>query len=237
MDAVRALLILPPVAAIPDAELAAPADAIIALPPSEPADYAAFRDRATALIDLGRPLYLAAPPVDSGRARDLLAAALAPGAAGVVVRPPASVEQLRYLESVIEELELKAGIRPGLTAMAVGFGTPRALSIIGECLDAMRRSAGRAAWVAWNPDMLARELGVPAASPTVAQAAGQVVLAAAARGLPAVRWINRPPAFEDITAAAAAGFRGIATTDAHRLTRLRGAFPPGDSEDEAGGSP
>ena len=225
MDAATAQLIIPPVAAPPSAEEAAEADALIALPPSDADAFGQFGERVRALIEVGRPLYVAIPPVDTGLARDLLLAALAPGVYGVVARPPSSIEQLRYVEGILEEAEERAEIRPGLTALAIGFGTPKALAIMPEALDAMRRSAGRVTWIAWNAEMLARELGVEPTSPTIALAASQVVLAAAANGVGAVRWINGRPKRDEIVEARAQGFSGLATTDAHSLRRIRGVFP------------
>ena len=225
MDAATAQLIIPPVAAPPSAEEAAEADALIALPPSDADAFGQFGERVRALIEVGRPLYVAIPPVDTGLARDLLLAALAPGVYGVVARPPSSIEQLRYVEGILEEAEEQAEIRLGLTALAIGFGTPKALAIMPEALDAMQRSAGRVTWIAWNAEMLARELGVESASPTIALAASQVVLAAAANGVGAVRWINGRPKRDEIVEARAQGFSGLATTDAHSLRRIRGVFP------------
>ena len=225
MDAATALLIIPPVAAPPSAEEAAEADALIALPPADADAFGQFGERVRALIEVGRPLYVAIPPVDTGLARELLLAALAPGVYGVVARPPSSIEQLRYVEGILEEAEERAEIRPGLTALAIGFGTPKALAIMPEALDAMRRSAGRVTWIAWNAEMLARELGAEPASPTIALAASQVVLAAAADGVGAVRWINGRPKRDEIVEARALGFCGLATTDAHSLRRIRGVFP------------
>lgn len=225
MDAATAQLIIPPVAAPPSAEEAAEADALIALPPSDADAFGQFGERVRALIEVGRPLYVAIPPVDTGLARDLLLAALAPGVYGVVARPPSSIEQLRYVEGILEEAEERAEIRLGLTALAIGFGTPKALAIMPEALDAMQRSADRVTWIAWNAEMLARELCVEPASPTIALAASQVVLAAAANGVGAVRWINGRPKRDEIVEARAQGFSGLATTDAHSLRRIRGVFP------------
>ena len=234
MEPAVAQLIIPPVAALPSAEEAAGADALIALPPSDAAAFRQFGERAGALLEIGRPLYVALPPVETGHARELLLAALKPGATGVVVRPPSSVEQLRYVEGILEEAEERAGIRLGLTAMAIGFGTPKALAIMPQALEAMRRSAGRVTWIAWNAAMLARELGVEPGSPTVELAGSQVVLAAAADKVGAVRWINGRPTHDEIAAAREQGFNGVATSDAMSLPRIRAAFP--EQPDGEGGA-
>ena len=233
MDTVRALLVLrwgEPAPFRTDVEAA---DALIALPPDDPDQFQAAADRVDDLIALGPPLYLAAPPIDSGRARDYLAATLRPGVYGVVARPPASVDQLRYLESILEDLELRAEIRPGLTAMAIGVGTPVALSIIGEALAALRQSADRVVWLAWNPNLIAQALDVEPHSSTVAQSGAQVVLTAAAHNLPAVRWNNQTPSADDIAAARLFGFRGVATSDPAALPGLRDAFPAAPADDQS----
>lgn len=64
MEPAAAQLIIPPVAAPPSPEEAAGADALIALPPSDAAAFRQFGERAAALLELGRPLYVAIPPVD-----------------------------------------------------------------------------------------------------------------------------------------------------------------------------
>ena len=232
MDTVRAILVLPADAAPPAVSIAETADAIIALPPAEPADFEAERDRVGELLSLSDRFYIAAPPIDSGDARGYLAVALQPGVYGVVARPPSSIEQLRYLESLLEDLEQRAEIRPGLTAMAVGFGTPRALALMSEALDALRGSADRTTWIAWNPLLVAEALGVPPDSPTVAQSGANVVLSAAAHDLPAVYWFNGAPGDDEIAAARALGFRGMATTDPASLPRLIDAFPSAEAESE-----
>ncbi len=222
MDAVRAVLVLPADAEPPAAEAA---DAIVALPPHDAADFAAARGRTAALLPRSDRLYLAAPPIESGAARGYLAAALQPGVYGVAAPAAASLDQLRYLESILEDLEARADIRPGLTAMALRFDTPAALAIMPEALAALQRSAGRVTWVGWSPQRFADALAVPEDSPTVAQAAAQVVLAAAARGLPAVHWTAGRPSGAEIRAARRAGFRGLATSDRAALPHLSAAFP------------
>lgn len=229
MDSVRSVLALPAGAEFPAAELVAAADAVVALPPADSGEFAGERERVDGLLGRTERLYVAAPPVDSGDARSYLAAALRPGVYGVVARPPSSLEQLRYLESLLEDLELRAEIRPGLTAMAIGFGTPQALALMAEALSALRGSADRTTWVAWNPQLVADALGVEPDSPTVTQSGANVVLTSAAYGLPAVRWMNGSPSEAEIGSARALGFRGIATTDAAALPRLAAAFPAAEA--------
>ena len=231
MDSVRSVLVLPAGAEIPAAEAVAAADAVVALPPTDPAEFAGERERIEDLLGRTKRLYVAAPPIDSGNARGYLTAALRPGVYGVVARPPSSLEQLRYLESLLEDLEQRAEIRPGLTAMAIGFGTPPALALMAEALGALRGSADRTTWVDWNARLVADALGVEPDSPTVTQSGANMVLAAAAHGLPAVRWVDGSPSEAEIASARALGFRGIATTDAAALARLAAAFPTAEAEE------
>ena len=219
MDDVGAVLILLPDDALPDATSVAEADAIVLVAPDDAAAFDAQRAHVAAALELGPPLYLAVPPIESGLARAYLRATMQPGVYGVASRPPASVDQLRYLEGLLEDLELRAGIRPGLTAMAVGFEHPRALDIMSSALQAMRDSADRMTWIAFNHEELAQTLGVAPDSPTVTAASAQAVLTAAAYDLPVVYG-----SVEQAEHAAALGFRGCATIDPVDLGQLRTIF-------------
>ena len=163
--------------------------------------------------------------LDSGLTRGYLRSVLQPGVYGVAVQTAASVDQLRYLEGVLEELEQRAGIRPGLTAMAVGFHDPRAINIMSDCLSAMRDSAARMTWIAYNHVEMAESLGVQPDSATVALASSQVAMTAAAFDLPVV--YGSPP---DAEYAASLGFRGCATAEASDLEGLKVIFTRPNSE-------
>lgn len=218
MDTVRAILMLPAQFALPPAEALTGADALIAIPPHDP-------ERIAALLEYSPPLYLAAPPIESGEAYRSLADALQPGVYGVAAPAVSSLDQLRYLESIIEDLETRAGIRPGLTAMGLTMDSPQATALIPEALRTLSSSAGRLTWVAWNPLALAQPLGIPADSPTISHAAAAVVLAAAAHDLPAVQWTDLPLSDARIASARQLGFRGFAVLDPTDLPRLTDAFP------------
>ena len=225
MDDVRAVLILLPEGPLPSAEAVAQASALVLVAPEDADQFAAQRERAAAVLELGPPVYLAIPPLASGLARDYLRQTLQPGVYGVASRPPSSVDQLRYLEGLLEDLELRAGIRPGLTAMAVGFEHPLAMDLMADALKAMRDSADRMTWIAFNHEELAASLGVEPDSPTVAVAASSVVLTAAAYNLPVV--YDAP---DQAKAAAALGFRGCATIMTADLEQLQSTFPQPNSE-------
>ena len=223
MDDVRATLILLPGQALPAAADVADAGALVYVPDAD--DLAASAEQIRAAIELGPPLYIALPPLEEGSLREYLGGLLAPGVYGVASRTPRSVEQLRYVESLLEELEIRAGIQPGLTAMAVGFEHPRALAIMGEALRAMRDSADRMTWIAFNHEELALELGVAPDSATITAASAQVVLTAAAFELPVV--------YDDAAlaeSAAAMGFRGCATIETSDIARLREVFARSEPE-------
>ena len=228
MDDVRALLAVLPDAPLPSEAVVEQADALIVVFPQDKSAYEAASERVSAAIQLGPPVYVVIPPIDSGLARTYLQSALRPGVYGVAVQTAASVDQLRYVEGVLEELEIRAGIRPGLTAMAVGFHDPRAIDIMSDALSAMRDSADRMTWIAFDHVELAASLGVPPDSPTVAAAAARVVLTAAAFDLPVV--YGSPP---DAEYAASLGFRGCATGDPEDLVELQAVFTrPEPEQDE-----
>ncbi len=226
MDDVRATLILLPGQPLPEANEVADAGALVLVP--DPEDFDASADHVKAAIELGPPVYIALPPLEEGSIKTYLQSLLMPGVYGVASRTPQSVDQLRYLESLLEELEVRAGVRPGLTAMAVGFEHPRALVIMAESLRAMRDSADRMTWVAFNHVELAQTLGVDPASPTIAAASAQAVLTAAAFDLPVV--YDDP---DDAEAAASFGFRGCATIFPSDIARLRDIFARPEAESEA----
>ncbi len=219
MDDVRALFVVLPDAPLPDPSEAEQADALILVFPQDESHYPASTERVASAIQLGPPVYIVIPPLDSGLARKYLQSALQSGVYGVAVQTVASVDQLRYLEGVLEELEIRAEIRPGLTAMAVGFHDPRAINIMSDCLSAMRDSSDRLTWIAYNHVEMAESLGVQPDSPTVAMASSQVVMTAAAFNLPVA--YGSPP---DAEYAASLGFRGCATGESSELEALRATF-------------
>ena len=223
MDDVRATLILLSGQPIPDG--AGEASAIVYVPDAESIEQS--RGDVRAALELGPPVYIALPPIAEGSLKAYLAALLLPGVYGVASRTPQSVDQLRYVESLLEELEIRNGIRPGLTAMAVGFEEPRALTIMADALQAMRDSADRMTWIAFNHAELAETLGVPPSSPTIEAAAAHAILNAGAFDLPVV--FDDPGQAER---AAGLGFRGCATIDTSELARLRGIFPSSEPSNE-----
>jgi citrate lyase beta subunit len=227
MDNVRALLVALPDAPLPDAAELEDADGLILVHPQDELEYPSSTKRVAAAIQLGRPVYLVIPRLDSGLSRQYLQSSLQPGVYGVAVQTAANVEQLRYLEGLLEDLEIRAGIRPGLTAMAVGFHDPRAINIMSDCLSAMRDSSDRMTWIAYDHVEMAESLGVQPDSPTVDFASSQVLMTAGAFDLPVV--YGSPP---DAEQAAALGFRGCATADASELAGLRETFnrPEPDSD-------
>ena len=225
MDDVRALLVLLPDTPIPDAATLEYADGLILVPPQDESDFSTVRERVSAAIELGPPLYLVIPALDSGLTRTYLQSALQSGVYGVAVQTAASVDQLRYLEGILEEVEIREGIRPGLTAMAVGFHDPRAINIMSEALAAMRDSADRMTWIAYDEAQFAESLGVAPDSATVAVGGSNVVLTAAAFDLPVVFGLP-----SDAERAAALGFRGCATDDPAELEGLRSIFSRPESE-------
>ena len=232
MDDVRALLAVLPDAPLPSSSDVEHADALILVHPHEERDYPAASERVAAALQLGPPVYVIAPALDSGLTRKYLQHALQPGVYGIGVQTATSVDQLRYLEGILEELEIRADIRPGLTAMAVGFHDPRAINIMSEALSAMRDSADRMTWIAYDHVALAESLDVPPDSATVGATSARVLLTAAAYDLPVV--YGSPP---DAEYARELGFRGCATGVSAELERLRAIFTRAEPEtDDEGDS-
>lgn len=227
MDNVRAMFVVLPDAPLPDQSDVDAADGLILVHPQEETRYPAATERVATAVQIGPPVYLVTPTLDSGQTRSYLQHALQPGVYGVAVQTAASVDQLRYLEGVLEELEIRADIRPGLTAMAVGFHDPRAINIMSDCLAAMRDSSDRMTWIAYDHAEMAESLGVPPDSPTVAIASSQVIMTAAAYNLPVV--YGSPP---DADYAASLGFRGCATAEQTDLDGLRATFTRAESESD-----
>ena len=227
MDAVRALLRLSPDHAkleksTPDAvvlDCRAAAD--------EKAEKQARRE-VDALLTAEQRTYICAPPVATRRTRDVLRATLRPDVYGVCVPELLSVDQLRYADGVIEELERAAEIRPGLTALALWVDSTRALALLDDLLGALADGSERATLVGLDAAAIGAELGVPADSPTLEQARAATVIATAARGLPAVVGSFSSDAVTDAEAVAAArnaGFRGVVTPDPKAVAGLLEAFP------------
>lgn len=217
MDDVCATLILLPRQPIPGG--AHEASALVYVPDAESPEHSA--DEIRAVLELGPPVYIALPPIEEASLKDYLAAFLLPGVYGIASRTPQSVDQLRYVESLLEELEIRNGIRPGLTAMAVGFEDPKSLTIMADALQAMRDSADRMTWIAFNHVELAEKLSIPPSSPTIDAAAAHAIVTASAFSLPVV--FDDP---EQAERAALQGFRGCATIETSDLARLREIFAP-----------
>ena len=108
MDDVRAMLVVLPESPLPAASDAEGASALILVPPADESDYKSAGRRAADAVKLGAPVYLVLPPLASGQSRAYLRQTLQPGVYGVAVQTAASVDQLRYLEGLLEEQELRA---------------------------------------------------------------------------------------------------------------------------------
>ena len=82
MDDVRALLAVLPEAPLPSEAEVEHADALIIVFPQDESEYAAAAERVSSAIELGPPIYVVIPPLDSGLARKYLQSTLQPGVYG-----------------------------------------------------------------------------------------------------------------------------------------------------------
>ena len=231
MDTVRALLLVSPDAkppsTVPDATLLD----LRALT-AEQRDGA--RAATQALIDAGQRVYLHIHSVQSGEARDDLVASLIPGVYGVSVSDVLTAQQLQYLDSTLEDLEARAEIRAGLTAIGAWVASARGV----QALDALAAGSHRLTWVGLDEAALAADLGLDVepddddaeeVHPTLAHARAQLTLAARANDLPSV--LGAPPhedgrrAAARAAAASAAGLCGGLTMDARLVENFKSAFP------------
>ncbi len=243
MDSVRSLLLLPPTAPVPDFR---PDATLLDLTGTNPTGPDGDNDPAVAtavaaLLGAGHRVYLHVHPVQTQRVRDGLLTGLVEGVYGVSLPGLVSVEQLRYVDSLLEEAEARAEIAVGLTAIGVWIETARALTLATE----IATGSHRLTWLGLNAAALAAELGIeaspairaagaPDAGDAIAYARATVLFAAQAAGLPAVEGLLPPRASShadpesEIAVAQEvrrAGLRGMLTRLPAVGRRLSSIFP------------
>ena len=238
MDTVRALLLVPPDAKPPKA---VPDAALLDLRALTTEQHNDARAATQALIDAGQRVYLHIHSVQSGQARDDLLACLIPGVYGVSLPDVLTAQQLQYLESTLEELEARAGVRAGLTAIGAWVAGARGM----QALDALAAASSRLTWVGLDEAALAADLGLTAdlelddeaeeVHPTLAHARAQLTLAARANDLPSVLGAlpneDGQRAAARAAAARAAGLCGGLTTDARLVEGFKSTFPTAPDPD------
>lgn len=179
MDRVRSLWLTDPGARLPSA---AP-DATLLDLTTVTADHEPARQSAAALIASQHRLYLHVHPVASQQVRRDLLACLLPGVYGVSLPGLLSVTQLRYVDSLLEEVEARAGIPVGLTALGGWIAGARALMEA----TAIARASHRLTWVGVDGHALQAELGLEeGVEEALTYPRTFIAFAAQAAGLPAV---------------------------------------------------
>ena len=228
MDTVRSLLLVP---ADLDGLAGIGADAP-ELPDATLVDLmhtdAGGHDAAVAAIDAlrqaGHRVYLHSRGPQSPDLREQLLATLRDGVYGVSLPGVVHVDQLRFVDSLLEDVEGRAGIEPGLTALGLWIESAAALGRVAQ----LAAASSRLTWLGVATAPLAMELAVDAPAPSLLDAArAAVVFAAQASGLPAVEGLPLPSLPPDDVALRAHGLRGRLTRHPSEVAALNVAFPSG----------
>ena len=227
MDRVRSLWLTDPASRLPPT---AP-DATLLDLTTVTADHEPARQSAAALIAAQHRLYLHVHPVASQQVRGDLLACLLPGVYGVSLPGLLSATQLRYVDSLLEEVEARAGIPVGLTALGGWIAGARALLEAA----AIARASHRLTWVGIDGHALRAELGLEeGAEEALTYPRAFIAFAAQAAGLPAVDG-PEPPSQGQAAArrheaevarrARALGLRGKLTRDLNVAAAFDEIFP------------
>lgn len=228
MDTVRSLLLLSP------ARIAAsgvpgftPDATLLDLSDLDAEQRPAAAEAAQTLLAAGHRLYLHLHEVQTQQVRDDLLACLSDGVYGVSVPGLISVAQLQYVDGLLEELERRAGITLGLTAIGAWIDSAKGLVLVND----LARGSHRLTWLGVDEAALAAEIGVDAqaAAQPLEYAWFASVFAAQANGLPAVNGPLVDADTETELAAAQlarqAGLRGMVTRYENAAPRFNDLFP------------
>ena len=185
-------------------------------------------DAAVAAIDAlrqaGHRVYLHSRGPQSPDLREQLLATLRDGVYGVSLPGVVHVDQLRFVDSLLEDVEGRAGIEPGLTALGLWIESAAALGRVAQ----LAAASSRLTWLGVATAPLAMELALDAPAPSLLDTArAAVVFAAQASGLPAVEGLPLPSLPPDDVALRAHGLRGRLTRHPSEVGALNVAFPSG----------
>ena len=173
------------------------------------------------------PVFVRVNSVRSGFCRADLMAVVRPGVAGVVLPKTEREQDLRDLDVLLREAELRNKVRPGDTAVVPLIESPRAILDIQRIATAIDRVAG----LALGGEDYTAALGVARSDEALAFARGMLVTAASSHGIAA---IDTPyPAIDDESGlagearrAAALGFRGKFVIHPAQVAPVNAAFSP-----------
>ena len=217
MDSVRALLLVPPDQ--PQADV--PADAtLLDLMHTDRDGLSAAAAAVDALVAAGRRVYLHTRGPQSPDLREHLLATLHPGVYGLSLPNATHIDQVRYVDSLLEDVEGRAGIELGLTALGLWIGSAAALAQAGE----FARASHRLTWLGLASAQLAAELRLDQPAPALLDHARvRIVFAAQAAGIPAVEGL---PTHDAVAMELRAlGLLGALTRHAKAVPALQAEFP------------
>jgi len=173
-------------------------------------------------------VYVRLNNIHTGLARGDLMDVVRPGLAGVVHPKTDQPQDLRDLDVLLREAEVRNRVRPGDVAVIPLIETPRAIL---RCHD-IARATDRVAALSLGGEDYTAELGVPRSDEALAYARGVIVTVAAALGVPAV---DTPcPAIDDerglareAKLARSMGFRGKYVIHPDHVALVNRVFSPG----------
>jgi citrate lyase subunit beta/citryl-CoA lyase len=188
------------------------------------------REMLSALAGGGR-VFVRVNNVHTGLTRDDLMAVLRPGLAGVVHPKTDDPQDLRDLDVLLREAEMRHKVRPGDVRVVPLIETPRAVL---RC-EQIATASDRVDALSIGGEDYVTTLGVPRSDAALAHLRAVVVTVAAALGLPA---IDTPfPDFTDAKALAAEarlarslGFRGKYAIHPDQVDAINETFSPGAGE-------
>ena len=216
----------------------APDATLVDLMHTDAGGYEAAAASIDALLQAGHRLYLHTRGPQSPDLRDQLLATLrasvdgdnvsGSSVYGVSLPSLVHVDQLRFVDSLLEDVEHRLEIEPGLTAIGLWIESAAALGRTGELASA----SSRLTWLGVGSTQLAMELGLDAPAPALLDhARARIVFAAQAAGLPAVEGLlpgQAPDAeVEHAAKLRTIGLRGRLTRHPATVAAFNGLFPAG----------
>jgi len=222
---VRSLLILPEGASPADASLDCGASGLV-VDFRNPAGFdATLRVLREARARRGRPrLFVRLAPVETAEADLALEALLAAPPEGVLLEGAESGAQIAHLGARLAVFEARAGLPDGATGIvAMAAGTPAAALKLPSFIG----SSPRLEALAFARDELIRTLRTLSNATPVQLARAQLVLAAAATGIPA---LDAPAGgqgagrLDRLRESARQGFRGLLTEDPAEIAEIDAVF-------------
>jgi citrate lyase subunit beta/citryl-CoA lyase len=189
------------------------------------------RSSLAAMTEAGATVFVRVNDVHTGRTRGDLMEIVRPGLSGIVHPKTNQPQDLRDLDVLLREAEVRNKVRPGDIAVIPLIETPRAVL---RC-EEIARAIDRVVALSLGGEDYATELGVPRSDEALAYARGVIVTVAAALGIAA---IDTPyPAIDDerglareAKRAAAMGFKGKYVIHPGQVASVNKAFSPSAAE-------